>query len=487
MPNSSKRYQSNLDAALFGLSLDRTCAKPLHLQLVEALRVTILSIESASGLRLPSGRLLAQELSVSRITVTTAFDQLTGEGYLVARRGSGTFVADHLPTLAQPSSRTPSPAPRPVQPLPFQPGLPDARLFPHRLWARHLERVWRYPPPGLLGQPDPFGWYPLRDAICSHLSGWRGLTCYPGQVLITAGASEAIQVISRALLARGQQVAVEDPGWHPLRDILAQAGLRQQPVRVDDQGLNAADLPEGMSAVLLTPSRHFPTGKAMPLQRRLAVLEYATQQGCLIVEDDYDSEFRYVGQPLPSLAGLDGLKHTVYLGSFSKLLSPALRIGYMVLPEHLVAQVRTHVERAPPMASLVPQPALAELMQGGDFAVHLRRMRRTYAKRQACLVAALEDAKEFLHVEPDASGMHLCCEIRADVLHCFSDIAVSKAARERRLYVGALSSHAVLPDPPQALLLGYAAFDELMLEDAAATLIRVLSQAEKFPKNGDKT
>ena len=477
MPNLSKKHQSNLDAALFGLSLDRTSAKPLHLQLVEALRATILSINHASGLRLPSGRLLAQELSVSRITVTTAFDQLTSEGYLVARRGSGTFVADHLPTLAHPPRRRPLPTPISVQPLPFHPGLPDGRLFPHRSWARHLERVWRHPPPGLLGLPDPFGWYPLRDAICHHLSGWRGLSCHPEQVLITAGASEAVQIISRALLAQGQQVAVEDPGWEPLRDTLAQAGLHQQPVRVDDEGLNAADLPEGMSAVFITPSRHFPTGKAMPLERRLAVLDYATQRDCLVVEDDYDSEFRYVGQPLPSLAGLDGLKHTIYLGSFSKLLSPALRVGYMVLPEDLVPQVMAHVERTPPMASLVPQPALAELMQGGDFAVHLRRMRRTYAKRQACLVSALENAKELLHVAPDASGMHLCCAINVDSLHGVSDIAVSKVAKEHRLSIRALSSHSVLPDPPQGLLLGYAAFDEPVLENAAKTLADILSDA----------
>lgn len=474
MPNSNKKNQSNLDAALFGLSLDRESAKPLHVQLVEALRGTILSVDNASGLRLPSGRLLAKELSVSRITVTTAFDQLTSEGYLVARRGSGTYIADHLHTLARPGHRVQSSAPTPVAALPFQIGLPDAKFFPHRLWSRHLEQAWRHPPRGLLEQPDPLGWFPLRHAICEHLSAWRGVECHPEQVLITAGATEALQIISHALLEPEQEVAIEDPGWQPLRNILAHSGLRQVPVRVDDQGLNPADLKGGISAVFITPSRHFPTGKAMPLQRRLALLDYAKRHDCLIIEDDYDSEFRYVGQPLPSLAGLDGLRDTIYLGSFSKILSPALRLGYMVLPEALLSMVKKHLETATPMASLVPQPALAELMQTGDFAVHLRRMRRTYAKRQACLVSALQDATEFLQVEPDASGMHLCCAIKTVGAQSVSDTAISKVAAGRQLYVRALSSQSVLADPPQGVLLGYAAFDEKKLEKAARTLTSIL-------------
>ncbi len=476
MTTFDKKYQSNFDAALFGLTLDRGAKTPLHIQLVEALRDLILSGDDVAGLRVPSGRNLAVELSVSRMTITTAYDQLLGEGYLVARKGSGTFVADHLRHLVSPPVRRAHAAPEPKPWLPFQPGLPDPSLFPHRVWARHLERAWRDPAPGLLAQPDAFGWYPLRQAICDHLSVWRGLTCNPEQVLITGGASEAIDIICHAILKRGDVAAVEDPGWHPLRSVLAKSGLHQRPHRIDAQGLNAAQLTGGVSAVFVTPSRHFPTGTVMPLARRLDLLEWAAQNAALIVEDDYDSEFRYRGQPSPALAGLDGLKTTIYLGSFSKLLNPALRIGYLVLPEAHIPAIRAYVLQSGTRASLVPQPALAEFMQSGDFATHLRRMRRTYAKRQASLVLALEGAGEVLDIQSDPSGMHLCCGLRREALSHTSDADISRRAAERGLCVRALSSHAVLPDPPQALLLGYAAFDEETLARAAQGLAEVLHE-----------
>lgn len=477
MATQRKNHQSNFDAALFALTLDRAGAVPLHIQLAEALRGLILSQPNVAGLRLPSGRNLAVELSVSRMTITTAYDQLLGEGYLTARRGSGTFVAEHLPHLAAPPKRRAPVAPAPKPWVAFQPGLPDPALFPHRLWARTLERVWRDPAPGLLAQPDAFGWYPLRQAICDHLAVWRGLDCDPEQVLITGGASEAIDIICHAVLRRGDLAAIEDPGWHPLRHVLAKSGLDQRPQRIDAHGLNAAQLPGGVAAVFVTPSRHFPTGTVMPLARRLALLDWAAQNRALVVEDDYDSEFRYRGQPLPSLAGLDGLKSTIYLGSFSKLLNPALRIGYLVLPEAHIAPIRAHVRACGTRASLVPQPALAEFMQSGDFATHLRRMRRTYAKRQASLVRALAEAADVLDVQSDPSGMHLCCDLRGGI--GVSDAEISARATEQGLCVRALSSHAVLPDPPEALLLGYAAFDEATLGRASGALVTLLRDLAK--------
>ncbi len=475
MSSSLEKSLSTFGTALFALNLDRRAAQPLHTQLADALRGLILSQPGAALTRLPSSRALAAELSVSRMTVTTAYEQLLGEGYLVARPGSGTFVAEHVPHLAPPRSHRPSDPP-PVQALrPFQAGVPDPALFPHRLWARLLERAWRAPDPGLLATPDPFGWYPLRQAIAAHLAAWRGLECDPAQIVVTAGASDAFDLVFRTAFSPGLPVAMEDPGWSPLRMALARAGLRARPLRIDAEGLDPSDLPVAQAAIV-TPSRHFPTGRSMPLARRLALLDWARRAGALIIEDDYDSEFRYQGQPLPSLAGLDRLNRTIYLGSFSKLFSATLRLGYLVLPAALLGPARDVLSQSGVRASLVPQPALADFMDSGEFATHLRRCRRTYARRQAHLLEALAPLASLLDIAPDPSGMHLCCPLRPALAARWRDDEISATCAAAGLTVRAVSEHCVLPDPPQGLLLGYAGFDGPALSAAAGRLVTILTR-----------
>lgn len=477
MSNIGNKSQSNLDAVLFALTLDPRQPTSLQAQLTAALRDVILSGRDFCRARLPSSRALAAELSVSRMTVTTAYDQLISEGYLVTQTGRGTFVADHLPHLAPPGTRQAS-APEPAPDwLPFHPGIPDQALFPHRLWARHLERAWRRPERGLLAQPDPFGWYPLRAAIRDHLSDWRSLDCRPEQIMITSGSWEAFEIIFRGLLGPGHTAAIEDPGWSVVRDVLAATGTTAHPVRIDAEGFDPAQIPPGVAATLVTPSRHYPTGIAMPVSRRLALLEWARRENALVIEDDYDSEFRYQGHPLPALAGLDGLQQTLYLGSFSKLLSPALRIGYLVLPDAALDRVKAYVSRHGMRASLVPQPALAQFMISGEFAIHLRRMRRTYARRQACLLAGLAGLQEILSIAPDVSGMHICAPLRPGMHSRITDREIVAKAAKGGVRLRALSSHSVLPDPPQGLILGYAAFDDQRLEQAARHLTGLLSSA----------
>ena len=459
MSNAEENPQTTLDAALFALSLDRQGG--LQAQLTEALRALVLTGAHA-GCRLPASRALAAELSVSRMVVTNAYDQLTAEGYLTARQGAGTFVAADLPPLAPKPRRQEAPRAEPAALLPFQPGLPDARLFPHRLWARHLERAWARPDPGLLARSDLFGWAPLRQAIADHLSLWRGLDCRAEQVLVTGGAQDGFDILLHGLLPPGAGVALEDPGWPVLHDLMQRGGARPKPVRIDGGGLDPATLGPGLSAVVVTPSRHYPTGVAMPLARRLALLAWAEAEGALVVEDDYDSEFRYRGQPLPALAGLDGLKRVIYAGSFSKLLSPALRIGYLVLPEALIGPARDYLRPTGSRASLLPQPALASFMAEGAFATHLRRARRIYAQRQAALVAALAPLADVLDFGPEPSGMHLVARMAGD------DRALVAGAKG--LVLRALSAHALLPDPPRGLVLGYTAFDEGQLQAAAQRL-----------------
>lgn len=322
MSNILKKSQSNFDVALFGLMLDRAFSKSLQSQLTGALRDLLLGSQDFSGTRLPASRLLAQELSVSRTTVVSAYDQLISEGYLRTKIGSGTFVADQLPHLAPPRIKTRKRPEPPQAWLPFHSGVPDQSLFPHRAWSRHIERSWGKPDNNLLGKPDPFGWYPLRQAISNHLSAWRKLDCRPEQILITSGAFEAFDIIFRGLLGPDKKAAIEDPGWPIMRDVLGSFGTHVHPVRIDAEGFDADKITGQASVAIVTPSRHYPTGISMPMSRRTALLAWAKQQNALIVEDDYDSEFRYQGHPLPSLAGLDGLKRSIYLGSFSKLLSP---------------------------------------------------------------------------------------------------------------------------------------------------------------------
>ena len=474
MAISQEYHKSNLDRDLFALSLDPCSGVSLQAQLLAALRRIIPSSPSHAGARLPATRVLAAELSVSRTTVQAVYDQLIGEGYLAARQGSGTYVAEEITHLAEPPPRPSAPANLVSPWKPFQTGLPDPSLVPHQQWARHLERAWRRPEPDLLARADPLGWFPLRAAIAEHLAAWRQLSCEPDQVVITSGAWESLELVFRGVVDPGTTVAIEDPCWPKTHEVLATTGAEVRPLRIDGEGFDAARIPPDAAAAIVTPSRHYPTGRSLPLPRRVALLDWAVRTGGLIIEDDYDSEFRYRGHPLPSFAGLDGLQHTIYLGSFSKLISPALRIGYMVVPKHHLDSVRQCLGRVGPRASLVPQPALATFMQGGEFAVHLRRMRRIYVRRQAHLIAALAPAQDLLDIGPDAAGMHLCLPLKPALAKRASDQEIGILAKRVGLEVGALSAHCFLPDKPQALLLGYAAFDEDSLTDAADKLIAVL-------------
>ncbi|MBO9436383.1 PLP-dependent aminotransferase family protein [Ruegeria sp. R13_0] len=474
MANFEASTNANLNRDLFAISLDAALKTSLQSQLLDALRAMLSRSPDLVGAKLPASRVLASELSISRTTVQAVYDQMISEGYLNTRQGSGTFVADEITHLSPPTTK-----PRPTRPMmkewgPFHTGLPDQSLLPHTQWARHLERAWRRPETALLAQPDPLGWYPLREAIADHLAAWRSLPCDPRQVVITSGASEAFEIVFKGLLGTGRQVTIEDPCWPKLHTILADTGNQAHPVRIDQDGLDPARIPEGVHAAIVTPSRHYPTGVTLPLSRRIGLLDWARSARAIVIEDDYDSEFRYRGHPLPSLAGLDGLEHTIYLGSFSKLVSPALRIGYLVVPKRLLDRTHSYLGRVGPRASLIPQPALARFMNSGEFAMHLRRMRRVYARRQAHLLEALAPVSDLLDLRPDPSGMHLCVSLNAQFANNVSDYEISNRAKSVGLEVSALSTHCVRPNPLQGLVLGYAAFHEDALSIASKQLVGIL-------------
>lgn len=475
---------TNLSTAILTLALDRGTGIPLQVQLADQLRRLILAGQIPPGARLPSSRALAEDLSVSRVTVVAAIEQLVSEGYAEGRRGAGIFVASDLPehvpqtrreeTAPMARATPPEPLPPPAPARPFQVGAPDMTLFPHRQWSRLLEKVWRAPEPALLSRPDPCGWAPLRAAIAAHLSLWRNIDCTPQQVFMTSGLAESIELLAHSIFGRGESIMVEEPGFPAMRQSIRRSGLACLPGIVDDQGLDllrSLDDHPDPRGVAVTPSRHHPLGMTLSLTRRLELLDWARRTGGLIIEDDYDSEYRYQGRPLPALMSLDDSERVIYLGSFSKIFSSALRLGFMVVPPTLIGVIADAMAATGPRASLIAQPALAQFMTDGGFAAHIRRTRRIYARRQTALVEALTLALgDRLNVAATPAGMHLVCEFLPKVSAALSDTDIMARAHRAGVTVHALSSYYAGRPLKSGLVMGYAGFDEAAIEAGVAGL-----------------
>jgi len=419
---------------LIALALDRTLDTPLQTQVFDQIRDAILQGRLAPGARLPSSRLLAAEMGVSRNTILAAYDRLYGEGYVEGRTGSGTRVSGVLLEdllTARNSSGQGAERPEPAgktsglnhrlgdlgsrrTALParaFRPGVPDLDNFPFTHWSRLGAKFWRRPPADLLVSGDLAGYRPLRDAIAAYLGAVRGVHCSGDQVMVTSGAQQGLDLIARVLIDPGDRVWVEDPGYAGLRGAFLAAGAELVDVSVDNEGLSIdrgeALAPDAVLAAV-TPSHQYPTGVTMSLARRLELLNWAAEAGAWILEDDYDSEFRYGGKPLSALQGLDGGSRVIYAGTFSKVLFPALRLGYLVLPQALVdpfLKVRAALDDQP---SITMQPVLAQFIEDGQFAAHIRRMRALYEERQETLIRVIHtEADGVLDAAASEAGMHL--------------------------------------------------------------------------------
>ena len=473
------------ETVALGVQLCHTGKEPLYQQLAGQIRKLILSGRLAAGQRLASGRALAAQLGVSRVTVVTALEQLVAEGYVEARKGSGHFAASDLPEAVMQAGRSkvsaPPPAPvRPVRhlPVPFQPSGPDMRLFPHRRWARLMQQVWTRPGDELLAGPDAAGWWPLRQQIAGHLRAFRAIECSPEQVFVTPGSVESIEILSQTLFEPGQAIALEEPGYAPVRRAFARAGMKLLPVGIDEAGLKVAALsacrPEPR-AVLVTPSRQFPSGMTMPLARRLELLAWAAARGRYVIEDDYDSEYRYRGQPLPALMSLDEQQCVIYLGSFAKIFSASLRLSYFVVPAGLVAAMNRAMEQAGPRASFLAQPVLAQYMASGALAAHIRRMRRIYGLRQQALISAFDmHLAGRLRLWRDTGGMHMVASLEVAGQ---SDVALAKRAAKSGIVLEPLSSFYHGRARRQGFVLGFAAFDEKQLDAATRQLAELIKQS----------
>ena len=509
------RRPSGQRAPLLALALERDGPEPLHRQLYGQLRELILTGRLPAGARLPASRSLAEELGCSRNTVTGAFDQLLSEGYLEGRVGAGTYVSRELPEgllTAVPARPVPDAKKRTLKrrlsrrgerlgtavrvPLDsdvgpaFAMSNPDTESFPFDVWGRLLGRIWRRPASGLLRGGDPGGLSALRAAIAGHLRAVRGLDCAAEQVLVTAGGQQALDLATRVLLDPGDAAWVEEPGYAGLRAALAAAGAQAVPVPVDGEGLS---LDEGLRRtpearlVAVAPSHQYPLGVTMSLARRLALLDWAGSCGAWILEDDYDSEYRYAGRPLTALQGLEaaraGERQVIYVGSFSKVLFPSLRIGYLVAPPDLTEAFLRARRALDDHPSAIAQPALAAFIEEGHFAAHVRRMRRLYAARQTRLLEAAErHLRDLLSLSPDPAGMHLVGYLAPSLAARMDDLEASRRAAQNGVSARPLSGFYAGPVKQQGLLLGYAGVPDKMIEPAVERLAAALVEDSSLGK-----
>ena len=469
--------------------IDRASPVPLLRQLYLALRRAILTGVLPSGAQLPPSRTLAAGLGLARNTVIAAYEQLLAEGFVEGRVGAGTYVSCDLPEPPEmppdpnrrPSSVPPPPlAARRLPPAPLLPGIHgtaacttgrvslDDRTL--QVWRRLTLRHLRRPDPRLLGYADPHGAPALRQAIAAYLRAARAVRCEPEQVVVTAGAQQAIDLVLRVVLEPGAPVWLEDPCYPAVRAALTAAGARILPVPVDAQGLDvAAGIAAGPEARLayVTPSSQYPLGVQLSMARRLELLAWARRVGAFVLEDDYDSEFRYAGRPLASLQGIDDGGRVIYVGTFSKVLFPGLRLGYAVVPTELLKPVLAARLLADWHPAALQEAVVADFLAEGHFAQHLRRMRRRYRAARDVLVAAVEEyAGRLLTVEVPEQGLKLLARLRPGL----RDVALAEAAAARGVVARPVSPMYLAAPPLQALMLGFSGHEPGALQRAAREL-----------------
>jgi GntR family transcriptional regulator/MocR family aminotransferase len=459
------------------VAIDRESATPLHRQIYEGYRSAILRGDLRPGQQLPSSRTLALEIGISRFPVLDAYAQLLTEGYFESRTGAGTFVSTSLPDQLISSTNGGAAAqidsePRPVSRraalLPYFPETPWRHgwgafgvhqpaldRFPFRAWANLVTRHSLSPRAGAIHHIDPLGLDTFREVISTYLRTARGVRCDPRQIMIVSGSQQALEVASRVLLDAGDTVWIEEPGYQLTRAVLMGAGCKLAPVPVDDEGMDvAAGIRQARKAraAFVTPSHQYPLGVTMSASRRLQLLNWAHSSGSWVIEDDYDSEYRYGSMPIASLQGLDRNARVIYIGTFSKVLFASLRLGYMVVPPDLVEpfrRVRFAMDIFPPY---LYQEVLTDFIRAGHFARHIRRMRLLYSERRAALAKSIQrefgDGVKILGAE---AGMHMTVTM-PEGLH---DVEIATRAAQNRVWLWPLSTSYLGTKKQQGFVLGF--------------------------------
>ena len=485
-------------AILPGIRLDRDSGATLARQLEDQLRSLILSGALPGGTKLPSSRVLAAELGVSRPTITEALDRLAAEGFLEMRQGAGTFIANALPP------HLPQGAPQQDAPVamgaanvsgfggrlgalaadidvhesrPFLPNSPAYDHFPFAIWQQCVTRQTQRSYRGQMGYSEPQGHLPLRQAIADYLALHRGDVCTPDQIVITPGAHAAFMLAAQVLTDPDDAILFEDPGPFIARNLFQSLGRRLLDAPVDAEGMDfdaALTANPDTRMAFVMPSRNHPLGRTLSPARRQRLLDWAASQARWIVEDDYDSEFRYEGRPLPSMHSIDRAGRVIYVGTFSKALFPALRIGYLVLPPDLVGLFRNAVALMFRCAPLPAQMALAEFIAEGHFATHLRHMRQLYAERRDQFIAAAEQAGAGLfQVDLPDSGMNAMVWLPEGL----DDRIIAERAVAAGVHGYALSDYCGMRPARPGLLLGFAGVADHQFAPGMDALARIVAEA----------
>jgi GntR family transcriptional regulator/MocR family aminotransferase len=478
-------------------SLDYNSSLPIYKQISRELKVAIISGRLAGRARLPATRTLAAELGVSRNTIMSVFEDLAAEGYITSQVGNGTFVSEKLPeehllpseairsAWREPalgpsflSARGQQMAQLSGQPLaneiilsrPFCADLPAVEAFPIEAWGRLMRKNWQRIMSVSPAQVQPAGYVPLQQSVARHLNAARFVRCVANQVLITSGSQQSLDLIARLMLDPGEAVWVEDPGYIAARSVLMAAGAKIVPVTVDSEGLNIEAgrmLEPKPRAIYISPSRQYPLGVTMSAARRLEIIEFANKVGAWIIEDDFDSDYRYDGVPLPAIQSLQKAERLFYLGSFSKSLLPAIRLGYLVIPKELIVPFSTALSVTTRPNSMLEQMTLHEFISTGQFATHVRRMRHLYSERQPALLKQLRRLLgDVLDVEPTSTGTHLTAYFKVNI----DDVKYCDLALARGISLRPLSIHYINETKRNGLIVGF----------ASASVPRIIAAVERL-------
>ena len=470
---------------------------PIYQQLYDWFRQAITDGKLRPGQRVPSTRNLATELKISRMPVLGAFDQLLAEGYLETFVGAGTCVARSIPddTLSPPAVKarkglqeivekrgprrmsrrgaalTHVPAQSWLDNLgAFRVSLPALDHFPIGVWSKLVARHSRRPPRGIMAYGDAMGYLPFREAIAEYLGAARGVRCESSQILVTTGSQQALQISAQVLLDPKDRVWVEEPGYPGARQAFMTAGAQLIPIRVDHDGMNIAEIigrRRDARAVYVTPSHQYPLGMTMSATRRMLLLNWAARSGAWIIEDDYDSEYRFGSRPIASLQGLDTDGRVIYVGTFSKVMFPALRLGYVVVPKDLVPAFSGARDAADIFSSTLYQAVLTDFIREGHFARHIRRMRMLYMDRRRALIKAIYlQMGDMLEVIGAEAGMHLVALLPRGT----NDVAVSRKAAQRGISAIPLSTCYQTPPTRGGLILGYGGANAHQIHDGIRKL-----------------
>ena len=477
-------------ALLQSLALDRMAPHPLSVQICTGLRELILGGALRAGERLPATRTLAKELGVARTTIVESFDRLAAEGLIEMQVGAGTFVSDALRNErpAMPALDIPKVTARAKladamtsasrlfgvrlahAPRPFTTAMPAFDSFPMAQWARLSGKHWRKARHDVLGYPSPHGYRPLREAIAAHLRLNRGIACDWSQIYVVAGAQQAFQLIASMLIDPGDKVWFENPGAIGARNCFVLHGADVVPVSVDDGGLDvdqALQRAPRFKIAFVTPSHQQPLGAKMSLERRFALLQAAEASNAWVIEDDWDGEFCFEGLPLPTLKGVDQSGRVIYVGTFSKSLFPALRLGFVLAPPALAEQFEISLEAFSPGVPTALQAIVAEFIAEGHFATHIRRMRKLYGERYQALLDAVDaHLSEYLEIVPTTTGLHTVAFLKGRLRA--ADVAA--AAAKRDLTIEPIARFCIEPIPREGIVLGFSGFTPAQIESSARRL-----------------